>query len=488
MNLEVPKEILKVCEELKAAGFECYLVGGCVRDLIRNTEPKDYDITTIANPEQIQQIFEDSFYENDFGTVGVKTDSEDPRLKVVEVTPYRIESGYSDKRHPDEVRFAEKLEDDLQRRDFTINAIAYDPIKKEIVDPHRGQQDIEKKIIQTVGYPDRRFGEDALRIIRAIRFQAELDFAISSETAESIEKNKDLLKNISRERIGEEFRKIIMSKNPMLGLLIAEKLHILSHFSPYFEEMIGIEQGKQSHKYDVWGHSLHALQHAADKGWPIEIRLAALLHDIAKPQTRRKKGSGYTFYGHEVLGAKMAEEILRDLRFSKEVISLTSLLVRWHMFFSDTEQITLSAVRRVISHVGQENIWKLMDLRVCDRVGMGRPKEQPYRLRKFQAMVEEVMRDPVSVSMLEIDGKNLMKELNIKPGPKVGFILHALLEEVIEDPKKNTKEHLLDRASKLIKLSEKELEKLGKSGIRRQNEEDQKKLQEIAKKYHVKVA
>jgi len=484
-RLSVPKEVFELCATLRQAGREAYLVGGCVRDLLLEREPKDWDITTNAKPEQIQALFEETFYENAFGTVGVVTTSDDPRLKVVEVTPYRIEGKYSNARHPDEVRFSDTLEDDLKRRDFTINAIAYEPGAGALVDLHGGREDIGRRLIAAVGNPDERFKEDALRTLRAVRLAAELGFAIETKTAEAIAKDASSLRKISRERVRDEFIRILLSDAPMQALFVAQKLGILAHVLPEIEKGMGMAQN-QAHAYDVFEHSLRALQHAADKGWGLEVRLAALLHDIGKIPTRRwsDEKKDWTFHGHEVVGARMAKRIMADLRMPGETADKTVSLVRSHMFFSDPDTVTLSAVRRTIRNVGTENIKDLLNLRMCDRIGTGRPKEQPFRLRKYMAMVDEALRDPISVSMLGIDGTRLIK-MGENPGPRIGWILHALLEEVLDDPKKNAGEYLERRAKELMQLPENELKKLGEGGKDRKSEEDEAAVQELRKKHHV---
>jgi putative nucleotidyltransferase with HDIG domain len=489
MHTKIPPEIINITTKLEENGFEAFLVGGCVRDMILNREPKDWDITTNATPEQIISIFPNTFYENDFGTVGIKNeDATDQRLKVVEVTPYRLEGAYTDNRHPDNVIFSQKIEDDLKRRDFTVNAMAYSVSKSEIIDLYSGQADLKDKIIRTVGESQARFSEDALRIIRAIRFSCELDFQIDPDTERGIVESAELLTNISRERIRDEFTKILMSKNPMYGLQTMNKLGILRFVVPELLESIGIEQGG-THSYDVWEHLLRSLQHSADKDYPLEIRLAALFHDIAKPATRRGGGKNkqWTFFGHEVIGARMTKKILSDLKFPNSVIDNVTKLVRWHMFFSDTEQITLSAVRRMIVNVGgADEIWNLMNLRICDRIGTGRPKEDPYRLRKYHSMIEEALRDPISVQMLKIDGKKLMEITGITPGPKIGNTLNALLEEVLDDPKKNTEEYLDSRAKELVNLPEEELKKLGEKGKQSREEAEEGELKKIRSSHRVK--
>ncbi|OGI45817.1 hypothetical protein A2121_00615 [Candidatus Nomurabacteria bacterium GWB1_40_6] len=540
---KIPKEVSHVTSTLEKAGFEVYLVGGCVRDLLMSKilsgsegarEPKDWDVTTNAKPEQIIGLFEKTVYENTFGTVGVVVPREtqphpSPLLTgegedvshetmIVEVTPYRIEAKYSDFRHPDEIKFSDKLEDDLKRRDFTVNAMALSPSssvgksKGQLVDLFDGVKDIKDKMLKAVGSPDDRFQEDALRMLRAVRFACQLNFSVSYETTESILKNADLIKKISAERIRDEFEKIIMSPNSASGIVMLQKFGLLKNIIPELEEGIGCEQAGE-HIYDVWNHLLAALQHASDRNWPLEIRLSALFHDIGKPRSRRfsepennlsgprfsgslsrpdhaKLSSGsskkkYTFYGHEVVGARMTKKIMERLKFSSKEIELVDKLVRNHMFFSDTELITLSAVRRIITKVGKENIWSLMDVRECDRVGM-KKKEAPYRLRKYFAMIEEALRDPISVGQLKINGEFMQKELGIAPGPRMGWILSALLEEVLDAPEKNTVEHLSGLVKSLNMLGGAELKTLGLRGKEKKEELEEEEVAKLHEKHGVK--
>ncbi len=487
-KFNIPKEVSRVTKTLQDVGFEAYLVGGCVRDILRERKPKDWDITTSAKPEEIQILFEKSFYENNYGTVGVvNEDAANETSKVVEVTPFRIEGKYTDGRRPDEVHFSDNLEDDLKRRDFTVNAIVYDGNKGQLIDLYKGQQDIKDKIIRTVGNPEERFSEDGLRILRAIRLATELSFTINTDTEKAIRKMASILEKISKERIRDEFIKIIMSDKPMDGIILANKLGVLKYIVPELENGIGIEQNG-SHIYSVWEHNLRAVKHSADRNWALHVRLAALLHDVSKPETRRwsKEKNDWTFYGHDVVGGRVSREILTRLNFPKDTITVVSKLVRNHLFFSDIEKITLSAVRRIVSNVGPENVWYLMKVRACDRIGMGRPKETPYRLRKYESMIEEAMRAPISVQMLKIDGAKIMNVTREKPGPKIGLILHALLEEVLDDPEKNTEEFLVKQAQTLIKLPEEELKKLGKKGKEKKEKEEEKELTEIRKRHWVK--
>lgn len=490
LHTKIPKEVSRITAILKNAGFEAYLIGGCTRDILLDKKPKDWDVTTNATPDEIIKLFPKTFYENNFGTVGVvNEETEDDTLKVVEITPYRLEASYTDFRRPDSVTFSDSLEDDLKRRDFTINAIALDVIKdneEKVIDLYNGKGDLEDKVIRTVGDANERFNEDALRILRAIRLATELGFTINKNTEGAIKSNAELLEKIAKERIREEFNRILMSNEPMKGILLAHTLGVLKYIAPDLEKGIGVEQ-TQAHSYDVWEHLLRSTQHAAEKGWPLEIRLAALFHDIAKPETRRfsHETNQYTFYGHEVVGSRVTRRILENLRYPKKTIEKVTKLVRWHMFFTDTEQITLSAVRRMVANVGEENIWDLMNVRICDRIGTGRPKENPYRLRKYKAMIEEALRAPLSVGMLKIDGNKIIEITKSKPGPKVGYILHALLEEVLENPELNTSEYLNKRTLELIKLSEEELKVLGEKGKKLRDEAEEENIKEIRKRYKV---
>lgn len=483
----IPHNVSRVTQILYNAQYEAYLVGGCVRDLILETSPKDWDITTNALPEEMISLFEKEglrvVYENSFGTVAVIFEEEEfnSSVRQIEITPYRKEGLYSDLRHPDSVEFSKDIHDDLKRRDFTVNALAYDMEKDILIDLYDGVKDIGQKVITCVGNPNDRFQEDALRMMRAIRFSSQLGFAVSHETLVAIHAHRELLQHISQERIRDEFVKIIVSREPMMGIGLMVSLGIMEYVIPELLEGVDCVQGGV-HKYDVFEHLLHACQHASDKGYSFHVKLAALFHDIGKPRTRRpgvKKA--FTFYGHEVVGARMVEKIMNRMKFSKSDTEMVVKLVRYHMFFSDTEQITLSAVRRMIQNVSRENIWELMKIRECDRVGMNKV-EAPYRLRKYFAMIEECLRDPISVSQLKVDGTYLMNVLHVKPGPRMGWMLHALLEEVLEDPSKNEVEYLAQRVKQFEMLSDNELRTLGESG----KDTKEKIEKEEVKKLHVK--
>ena len=484
---QLPTEIIDTIQTLEEKGFEAWIVGGCVRDLLLGKKPKDWDVTTNAMPQQLQDLFPNTFYTNDFGTVGVVWEAAtDETAKVIEITPYRVEGKYSDARRPDSVIFSQNIEDDLKRRDFTINALAYSPTNDKLIDLYAGREDLEQGIIRAVGDPRERFGEDALRILRAIRLVAQLDFSIEERTKEAMAEQANQLERISKERIRDELIRILESAKPMKALLLAHGLGILPFIIPELEAGVGIEQN-QAHTYDVFEHNLRSLQHAADKGWPLQVRLAALYHDIGKPQTRKwsDEKRDWTFHGHDVVGGKITKKALERLKFSRETIQTTETLVRWHMFFSDPDKVTLSAVRRIIRNVGPEHIEELIELRICDRIGTGRPKEQPFRLRKYQSLIEQALQDPISVNMLAIDGKRLMEVTRENPGPRLGWMLHALLEEVLDDASRNRTEYLEMRAQQLAQLSDQDLRGLGEEGKERKQEAEQEKIKDIRRKYFV---
>ncbi|MEK7530321.1 MAG: HD domain-containing protein [Patescibacteria group bacterium] len=486
MKTAIPAEVLVVSETLERAGYEAYLIGGCVRDILIGRIPKDWDITTNAHPDQIQTVFPDSFYENEYGTVGVKIETDDPTLKVIEVTPYRAEGEYKDARRPESVQFGVSLSDDLKRRDFTVNAIAYRPHTDEWVDEHEGRKDMKEKRLRAVGDPDKRFKEDALRMMRAVRLSAELGFVVEANTANAIFNDSSNLANISKERIRDELIRILETKEPMTAIVTMQKLGLLKYVAPDLERGIGVAQN-QAHSFDVFEHLMRTMQHAADKDWIFAIRLAGLFHDVSKPETRRwsEEKKDWTFHGHEVVGAKVTKRALHDLKFPTDVVDKVVKLVRWHMFFSDPDQITLSAVRRIITNVGAENIQDLLKLRICDRIGTGRPKEQPFRLRKYMAMVDEAMRDPITVGMLKVDGSDVMRVLGEHGNPRIGWILHALLEEVLDDPQKNTKEYLEEKVRVLAMMEDSALRELGEAGKSAQEEAEEAELKQIRSAHHV---
>jgi poly(A) polymerase/tRNA nucleotidyltransferase (CCA-adding enzyme) len=478
-DMKIPREVQFVLEQLKNQGFEAYAVGGCVRDFLRGAKPKDWDICTNAQPAEIQKIFPQSFYENKFGTVTVQTQSQEPSLKEIQITTYRTDEKYTDKRHPDKVCFTANLKEDLARRDFTINAMAMD--EEEIIDLFGGQKDLEKKIIQAVGSPNDRFNEDALRMLRAVRLAVELDFEIEPKTLQAIQKNAGWLQAIAKERIRDELVKIIMSEQPDRGIELLREAQLLAYIVPELEKGVGVSQNRH-HIYTIYQHSVLSLKYAAQRGYNLEVRLAALLHDIAKPQTKKGQGPDATFYNHDILGAKISTAILQRLKFPKKIIEKVAILVRHHMFVYGVDEVSEAGVRRLLRRVGPENIQDLVNLRVADRLGSGCPKAVPYKLRHLQYVIEKVSKDPISVKMLKINGDEVMKILGIQPGPRVGLILNALLSEVLDEPKKNTSQYLQKQVQKLNQLSDEELKAKTKKVKEKKEEVDL----EIKGKYFVK--
>ncbi|MBI3304769.1 HD domain-containing protein [Candidatus Parcubacteria bacterium] len=491
---KTPKEVAALIEQLTTAGFEAVVVGGCVRDLLLNAKPADWDVATDAIPEEIQRVFPESVYENQFGTVGVKTGSDDPSLAIVEVTTYRVDESYSDQRHPDRVRFTKSLEEDLARRDFTINAIALkiknpDQNSKiaedyEIVDPFGGQADLEARLIRAVGEPTTRFREDALRLMRAVRLATQLGFTIEPETTAAIKANARLLKAIAAERIRDELTKLVMADKPALGFTLLKDLELLEYVLPELAEGVGVGQNKH-HIYPVFEHSINSLEYAAHAKYSLNVRLAALLHDVGKPKTKRGEGPDSTFYGHEMVGAKMTRQALRRLKFSKDIEEQVTHLVRYHLFYYNVDEVTEAGVRRLVRKVGPEHMADLIKLRTADRKGSGVPKAMPYKLRHLQFLIEKVSRDPLTVGMLNIRGDDIMRILKIDPGPKVGLILKALMDEVLDDPGKNTTEYLEARIAELGALSEPELRKFAQAGEGKVEEFEAGAVAEIKKKHWV---
>lgn len=486
--MEIPKEARSVISKLQKAGFEAYIVGGCVRDFLRGKEPEDWDITTSARPEEIQKIFSDNFYENKFLTVTAKIKTKNSKLKEIEITTFRSEAKYSDKRHPDLVHFAKSLEEDLARRDFTVNAIAINLSKSgfKTIDPFAGQEDLKDKIIQAVGDPEERFAEDALRMIRAVRFSATLGqgWQIEEKTALAIKKNSSSLKAISQERIRDELMKIIMSERVSQGIEHLRELGLLKYIIPELEESWGIGQNKH-HIYNCWEHNLKALEYAVKKNFSKEVRIASLFHDIGKPRTKKGEGENSTFYNHEIVGAKMASRILDRLKFSRKEAEKIITLVRYHLFYYNVGEVGDSSVRRLVRKVGLENMEELLQVRQADRIGSGVPKAEPYKLRHLKYTIDKVSQDPISAKMLKVNGDDVMKELSISPGPKVGQILNVLLGYVLEDPKKNQKELLKKEIKRLGKLSGKELASLAKKSEEEKEGIETKKDEMTKAKYWV---
>jgi tRNA nucleotidyltransferase (CCA-adding enzyme) len=486
----IPEEITVIAEKLGKAGFRAYLVGGCVRDLVLKRKPKDWDITTDAKPEEIQKIFPESVYENAFGTVGVKTASEEPSLKIIEVTTFRLDGKYTDKRHPDKIKFSKTIEDDLARRDFTVNALALDLSAGDIslaavIDLYGGKQDLAKKMIRTVGDPLARFGEDALRMMRAVRFAVELGFSIEKDTASAIQKLAGELELISHERVRDELTKMLMTADAAVGMDELVRLKLMKYVLPEMEEGLGVGQNKH-HIYTVFEHNNRALDYAAKKNYSLEVRMASLLHDVGKPRVKAGDGPESTFYAHDIVGAKMTLKMLDRLHYPKDFIEKVAHLVRYHLFYYNVDEVTEAGVRRFLRRVGPEHVDDLIKLREADRIGSGVPKAVPYKLRHLLFMIEKVKHDAISPKMLKLHGGDIMRIAKLEPGPRVGFILNILLEEAIEDPAGNTEKKLEDRIKKLAKMTDAELAKLSEKAKKAKDEFEEGVEEEMKKRYYVK--
>lgn len=454
--LTLPQSVLNIINTLKQSGFIAHAVGGSVRDLIMGKPTKGWDFTTDAVPEEIVKLFPDSFYDNVFGTVGVKIYQE-PKIKnqepniedIYEITTYRSEQGYTDHRHPDKIIWGKTLEEDLSRRDFTINAIASDGT--EVIDPFSGLQDIKAKIIRAVGDPGSRFAEDALRMMRAVRIASQLGFLIEPDTLFAIQNNSTSLNQISQERIYAELIKILASSFPADGILLLKNSRLLPLILPELDACFSISQKspQRHHVYDVGTHSVMALKHCPNSD-PI-VRLATLLHDIGKSKTVAKNDVGITtFYNHEIVGAKMVKEISRRLRLSRRDADKLWHLVRFHQFTVDERQ-TDSALRRFVRNVTPEYLDDMLALRIGDRLGGG-ARETSWRLELYKKRLIEVQKIPFTVAALKIDGHDVMGEFGIPPGPQIGKILNLIFNEVESGQLPNEREPLLKRLTELKTL------------------------------------
>lgn len=537
-SLHLPLPVVYILHILKKNGFEAYIVGGAIRDLLLAaksespiTQNFDFDFATNAQPEQIQQLFPESFYENDFGTVAIshqhlveqlltdlpqlqpletqllttpspkkvtstrlidiakaskihvsllKTDQQNRSALPTatqtqpspfpnfEITTYRSKELYTNFRKPDKLEWGSTIKQDLERRDFTINALAltidqeilaqlvstpnnHSPYivlhqkEYQIIDEYHGLDDLANNVIKAVGNPNARFEEDALRMLRAIRFSVQLNMQIEDHTFEAILKHADLISHISWERIRDELLKIIKSNYPAEGIQLLDEAGLLQHILPELIPGKNVQQGGH-HTTDVWTHSLDSLRECPSPD-PI-VRLATLLHDIAKPQTYKVINNTITFYNHEIIGSRMAKKIGQRLRLSKQQLDKIFILVRYHMFHYQPHN-TDAAIRRFMRKVGLENIDDILDLREADRLGSG-ARRTSWRLEEMKQRMIDQLHQPMDVTDLAINGNDLITNLNLKPGPLLGKILNSLLEKVLENPDLNTKEQLLKEAATYI--------------------------------------
>lgn len=521
MVITLSREVLFILHTLQTNGFEAYIVGGAVRDLLihahhgEDQPVVDFDFTTNATPEQIQALFPESYYENKFGTVGIApkhiremmgqaTDTTIPtvepesRDRVIdiaraskvhvslahqvpteqeikkthepdyEITTYRSDGVYNDHRRPETVTWGKTIEDDLSRRDFTINAMAIrvnpdvlsekahnnfpdpslqlQPDHYEIIDLFNGLNDLQANLIRTVGEAHLRFQEDALRMLRAIRFSVQLNMKMSDETFAAITALAADIQHVSWERIGDEFMKMMRSPFPAEAIELLEETGLLHYLIPELREGKGVEQGGH-HTTDVWTHSVDALRNTPSKD-PV-VRLATLLHDVAKPRTYHQADhTKPTFYNHEIIGARMAKDIAQRFRLARKDCDRVFTLVRQHMFYYQPTH-TDAAVRRFMRNVGLENIDDILDLREGDRLGSGARKTS-WRLEEMKQRMIEQLHQPFAITDLAIDGTDLMDEMGLKPGPTIGQILKHLFEIVLEEPELNTKEKLMELAQEYL--------------------------------------
>lgn len=454
MKFSFDPGVVEIVETLERAGYEAWIVGGAVRDLLLALPSDDWDVCTSATPEETQPLFAESFYDNEYGTVKVAgkhiteqfalTKGEIAEDTLYDITTYRSESGYSDKRRPDKVVWGKTIEEDLKRRDFTINAIAIN-LREQVVDPYAGQADIKNRLVKAVGEPSARFEEDALRIMRAIRIASQLGFAIEEQTLSALKEKVPNLKEISAERVGAEMMKLLSTEHAADGIQLMVNTGIMEIIIPELLSTKAIKQGGH-HIHDVFTHSIEALRSCPSPD-PV-VRLATLLHDIDKPVVAKAEGvRGVTFYNHEVSGARTAKRIAERLKLAKKDQDRIFTLVRWHMFVYESK-MTDASIRRFIRRVGKENIHDMMALRVGDRVGGG-SKATSWRLTELQKRIGEQLYEPLSLRDMKINGAEIMKILDIPPSRKVGEILNTLFEEILEDSAKNTKEYLGKRAKEL---------------------------------------
>lgn len=464
MRFDLPQFVLNILRNFNDEGFEIYIVGGAVRDLIMKKAVTDWDFTTNAKPEEILKLFPEGFYDNKFGTVGLPikkvTDDGKEEIEIYEITTYRTEAGYTDRRHPDIVAWGKTLEEDLARRDFTINAMALKTISNiqypmtndqspmtnfQLIDLYEGKKDIKNKLIRAVGDANQRFEEDALRIMRCVRIATELEFLIEEKTFQAIKEKAFLLSEISGERVRDELLKIMASEHPTDGVMILQNGGVLEHIFPELEKGVGLAQAKH-HIYDVFKHSVESLRNCPSKD-PL-VRLATLLHDVGKSFTYKGEGAERTFYNHEVESARIARNIAERLHFSREQRDKFVTLVRWHQFSVDEFQ-TDKAIRRFIKRVGNKYLEDIFNVRIGDRLGSGCTKAESWRLKKYMQRTIDVQKHIPSVKDLKVNGKDVMEVLGIGPGPKVGEVLNKLFEEITEDTTKNERGYLMGRIRNL---------------------------------------
>ncbi|MGV3025331.1 CCA tRNA nucleotidyltransferase [Clostridium thermobutyricum] len=443
MNFNIPAKVQFIIDTFYNNGFEAFLVGGCIRDYLLNKTPKDYDIATSAPPDQTISLFEKTIPTGlQHGTVTVVIENEN-----FEVTTYRTESEYIDNRHPEKVEFVKNIKEDLSRRDFTINAFAYNH-KKGLLDFFEGKSDLKNKIIRAVGNSDIRFNEDALRMLRAIRFSSQLDFDIAKDTLSNIEKNNLLINNISFERIRDEISKILISNNPRKGLILLKNTGLLTNIIPEFKDTFGFDQKNPHHFEDVFEHSLSVVEKTPSI---LTVRLSALLHDIGKPSCFHldEKGIGH-FYGHNTKSEEISRKILNRLRFDNKTIKETLKLIREHMNVLDNPNN--SNIKRLITRVGLDSIENLYSLQEADILSLKDPSVAIHKIVKMREVTNNILiaKEPLSLKDLSITGNDLINELGLSKGKIIGDVLKKLFNIILDYPDLNNKKDLLKEAKKIV--------------------------------------
>ncbi len=447
--MKVPEYVSKIADKLHDNGYEAWIVGGSIRDLIIGRSAYDYDIATDSPPETVLSIFRRAIPTGiKHGTVTILTGNHQ-----VEVTTFRKDGKYSDKRRPDYITYASSIYEDLSRRDFTINGIAYNPITDEIIDPYGGQEDIHNRTIRTIGDPVERFTEDGLRPFRACRLASQLEFSIEDNTFNAITQCLDITSKVSAERIRDEFLKIIQSRKPSIGIDLLRQCGLLSQIIPELLTGLGIRQNRY-HRYDIYYHNLYSCDAANPDDY--RIRLAALFHDIGKYHAKREieedeNRKKSVFYNHEIIGAGITKRLMRRLKFSNNDIKMVTHLIRNHMFHY-TSQWTDGAVRRFIRKVEPQNLDAIFELRRADRIGNGLKRGDSNSVKNLKERINKVLEEEnaITVKDLALNGYDIMSEFHLEPGPIIGKILKRLLEEILDDPSKNTKETLLSYARSIV--------------------------------------
>ncbi len=443
MKIQIPEKVNRILDVLNSYNYVGYIVGGCVRDSILRREPNDWDICTNCKPEKMIEIF-DGFKVIPtglkHGTVTIVIDNEH-----FEITTFRIDKDYHDGRRPDKVEFTRDLKEDLKRRDFTINAMAYGR-REGLIDHYDGIDDIASKKIRCVGEPNQRFSEDYLRMLRAVRFSTQLSYELDMETFKAIKELSNNIEYISKERIREEVNKILLSEEPSKGIRLLFETGLLEHIMPEMLQCIDFDQRNPHHDKDVFNHIMSVLDNTKKD---LVLRLAALLHDIAKPWcfSIDEDGVGH-FYSHHMKGRDMTEDILRRLKYDNQTIELVKVLVKEHM--SKFNQITPRIVKRLINRVGADNIERLFELQRADIKGSNKPHDFSS-IKEVKELYVKIINEkqPLSVKDLEINGRDLM-EMGIPQGKEIGRVLERLLERVFDNPEISKKDLLIDEVKGIL--------------------------------------